>query len=41
MKVNPRGVAFLFCILIAGFCFGGLIGLGVAAIAGAVLQVIF
>lgn len=38
MRVNPGGIAFLICIGVAGYCFGGSIGLGVAAVLGALVQ---
>lgn len=37
---NPSGIGFAICILIAGYCFGGMIGLGIAAIFVALIQLI-
>ena len=37
---NPKGVVFKICILVAGYCFGGMIGLGITAILIALIQLV-
>jgi hypothetical protein len=40
MRVNPVGIALLVCLFTAGYCFGGTIGLGIAAVIGGIIQLI-
>ena len=38
MKWNPNGIVFAIALLIAGYCFGKEIGLGIAALVVALVQ---
>jgi hypothetical protein len=39
-RVNPAGIGFGVCVLIAGYCFGGHIGLGIGAVIIALIQLL-
>lgn len=38
-NVNVSALTFCCCLLIAGYCFGGLVGLGIAATVIGIIQV--
>ncbi len=40
MRINPSGVAIIVLALIAGYSFGGTIGLGISSILMLITQVI-
>jgi hypothetical protein len=39
MKWNPSGIVVAIAIPVAGYCFGGTIGLGVAAVIVALINI--
>lgn len=40
-RLNPTAVVFYGMILLAGYCFGGIHGLGISAVISTILLVIF